>query len=458
MVDTIAAISTSTMSSGGISIIRVSGSEAIDIVDSLFLSKKNIKLKNVASHTVHYGNIVYEDKLIDEVLVIVMKAPNTYTREDIVEIDCHGGILVTKRILEIVLKSGARLAEPGEFTKRAFLNGRIDLSQAEAVIDIINAKNDLALKSSVKQLNGKLSEKIKGYREIILNNVAFIEAALDDPEHIDINDNVDKMTKDVDNLVDNVNKLLKTFENGRIIHDGISTVILGKTNAGKSSLLNVLARAERAIVTDIEGTTRDVLEESINLSGITLNLVDTAGIRKTDDIVENIGVQKAKKYAVDADLVIYVVDSTRDLDDNDFEIMSLIKDKKVLVLLNKIDLEMVVSKEDITKHLPNARVVSISAKEEIGIDNLEDEIKEMFFSGDIQVNDEVYITSARHKQLLTEALASLELVKEGIEAAVSEDFLTIDLMTAYEKLGLIVGEEVEDDLANRIFERFCMGK
>ncbi|MBQ2473172.1 MULTISPECIES: tRNA uridine-5-carboxymethylaminomethyl(34) synthesis GTPase MnmE [Lachnospira] len=458
MVDTIAAISTSTMSSGGISIIRVSGSEAIDIVDSLFLSKKNIKLKNVASHTVHYGNIVYEDKLIDEVLVIVMKAPNTYTREDIVEIDCHGGILVTKRILEIVLKSGARLAEPGEFTKRAFLNGRIDLSQAEAVIDIINAKNDLALKSSVKQLNGKLSEKIKGYREIILNNVAFIEAALDDPEHIDINDNVDKMTKDVDNLVDNVNKLLKTFENGRIIHDGISTVILGKTNAGKSSLLNVLARAERAIVTDIEGTTRDVLEESINLSGITLNLVDTAGIRKTDDIVENIGVQKAKKYAVDADLVIYVVDSTRDLDDNDFEIMSLIKDKKVLVLLNKIDLEMVVSKEDIMKHLPNARVVSISAKEEIGIDNLEDEIKEMFFSGNIQVNDEVYITSARHKQLLTEAVASLELVKQGIEAEVSEDFLTIDLMTAYEKLGLIVGEEVEDDLANRIFERFCMGK
>lgn len=458
MVDTIAAISTSTMSSGGISIIRVSGSEAIKIVDSLFVSKKGIKLADVKSHTVHYGNIVYDEKIIDEVLVVVMKAPNTYTKEDIVEIDCHGGILVTKKLLEVVLKSGARLAEPGEFTKRAFLNGRIDLSQAEAVIDIINAKNDLALKSSVKQLNGKLSEKIKELRDIILNNVAFIEAALDDPEHIDINDNVDKMTNDVDNLVETVDKLLKTYDNGRIIHDGIRTVILGKTNAGKSSLLNVLAKEERAIVTDIEGTTRDVLEESINLSGITLNLVDTAGIRKTDDVVENIGVQKAKKYAVDADLIIYVVDSTRKLDENDFEIMSLIKNKKVLVLLNKMDLDVVVSKEDINSNLPEAKVVSISAKQELGIDKLEDEIKDMFFSGKIQVNDEIYITSTRHKQLLAEALQSLKLVKQGIDNCVSEDFLTIDFMTAYEKLGLIVGEEVEDDLANRIFERFCMGK
>ena len=296
MEDTIAAISTSTVSSGGISIVRISGPDAIIIGDKVFKSKKNIKLANVQSHTVHFGNICDNGNEIDEALVIVMKAPNTYTRENIVEIDCHGGIL-TKKVLEAVLNAGARLAEPGEFTKRAFLNGRIDLSQAEAVIDIINAKNDYALKSSVNQLDGKLSEKIKNIREIILNNVAFIEAALDDPEHFDIDANVDNLKNDVENCLNNVDNLLKTCDNGRIMHDGVRTVILGKTNAGKSSLLNVLAREERAIVTDIEGTTRDTLEEMINLSGITLNLIDTAGIRKTDDVVESIGVNKAKKLA-----------------------------------------------------------------------------------------------------------------------------------------------------------------
>ena len=457
MEDTIAAISTSTVSSGGISIVRISGPDAIIIGDKVFKSKKNIKLANVQSHTVHFGNICDNGNEIDEALVIVMKAPNTYTRENIVEIDCHGGILVTKKVLEAVLNAGARLAEPGEFTKRAFLNGRIDLSQAEAVIDIINAKNDYALKSSVNQLDGKLSEKIKNIREIILNNVAFIEAALDDPEHFDINDNVDKMTKDVDNCVESVDKLLKTADNGRIMRDGIRTVILGKTNAGKSSLLNALAREERAIVTDIEGTTRDVLEEQINLSGVTLNLIDTAGIRKTDDYVENIGVNKAKQYAKDADLIIYVIDSSRPLDNNDYEIMDLIMNKKVLVLLNKSDMEQVVTKEDVLKHL-SCNVISVSAKEETGIDKLESEIKDMFFNGNISTNEEIYITNLRHKNLLREAFESLKLVKEGIDSNMSEDFLTIDLMNAYEKLGLIIGEEVEDDLADRIFEKFCMGK
>lgn len=457
MEHTIAAIATSTMSSGGISVIRLSGEDAVEIADKIFKSVKGIKLTDVASHTVHYGHIVSNEKVIDEVLVIVMRAPNTYTREDVVEIDCHGGILVTRKVLEACIDAGASPAQPGEFTKRAFLNGRIDLSQAEAVIDVINSKNDYALKSSVNQLDGVLSRKIRKIRGIIINHVAYIEAALDDPEHISLDNYVDNVKNDVDNCVNIVDNLVKNAENGRIMHDGINTVILGKTNAGKSSLLNALAKEERAIVTDIEGTTRDVLEEQINIGGITLNLIDTAGIRKTEDIVENIGVEKAKKIASNADLIIYVVDGSRPLDNNDTEIMELIKEKKVIVLLNKSDIGQIVSKNDLNC-LSCYDIISISAKEETGLDKLEDSIKNLFFTGDITSNEEIYITNARHKSLLKEALNSLKLVSEGIDNGVSEDFLTIDLMNGYEKLGLIIGEAVEDDLADQIFSKFCMGK
>ena len=455
--ETIAAISTA-MTNSGIVIIRISGNEAIDIADEIFISvKKGKKIKNMASHTVHYGNIADNGKIIDEVLLIVMKAPNTYTREDVVEINCHGGVFVTKKILELVLKKGARCAEPGEFTRRAFLNGRIDLSQAEAVTDIINAKNTMALDASVSQLRGGISDIIKQQREKIIYHIAFIEAALDDPEHIEIEHYGDELIIIVEEILGTLESLLSTADNGKLISEGIKTVILGKPNAGKSSLLNCLLREERAIVTDVAGTTRDTLEETMSLSEINLNIIDTAGIRETDDIVEKIGVERAKKIAEEADLIIYVVDTSVPLDENDKEIIELISNKKSIVLLNKSDLECIVSVDEI-RQLTDTEPIVISAKENIGIQNLEERIKEMFYEGIISFNEEVYITNIRHKQLLADAAESLKLVKNSIEQQLSEDFYSIDLMNAYELLGEIIGESVSDDLVNEIFSKFCMGK
>ena len=455
--ETIAAIATG-MSNSGIGIIRMSGPEAISIADGIFVSaRKNFKLSEAATHTVHYGNIVYEDNIIDEVLIIIMKAPNSYTREDVVEIDCHGGVYVMKKILDILIKSGARTAEPGEFTKRAFLNGRIDLTQAEAVIDIINSKNKYALSNSVKLLNGKLSEHITEIRKDLINNIAYIEAALDDPEHISLDNYGDKLLITVDNYIDKVDNLIKTVDNGKIFTQGVKTVIIGKPNAGKSSILNILAGYDRAIVTDIAGTTRDTIEEQINLAGITLNLVDTAGIRNTKDIVEEIGVNKAKELVEEADLILYVVDSSTELDENDYNILNIIKNRKTVILLNKSDLDTVTDADSISK-ITDSKVISVSAKDNTGLDELSETIVKLFASGEIDYNDEVYVSGERNKEALEETLESLKLVKKSINEGLPEDFYTIDLMNAYEQLGKITGESVEDDLVNEIFSKFCMGK
>ena len=455
--DTIAAIATA-MSSSGIGIIRVSGEQAVSIVNRIFISRKdNFDLNTAPSHHIYYGMIQDGEEVLDEVLVMLMRGPHSYTAEDTVEIDCHGGVLVMKKILETVIKYGARPAEPGEFTKRAFLNGRIDLSQAEAVIDVINAQNDYAVKSSVSQLKGSVSKKVKALRERILYQIAFIESALDDPEHISLDGYEEELSGKLDDMTGEMEKLVRSADSGRVVSEGIRTVILGKPNAGKSSLMNVLLGEERAIVTDIAGTTRDTLEEHIHMHGISLNIIDTAGIRETEDLVEQIGVNRAKVAADEADLIIYVVDGSRELDENDAQIMELIRDRKAVVLLNKTDLETVIS-EELLQAKTGKTVISISAKEETGIDKLEKTIQNLFYEGSIDFNDEVLITNVRHKTALQNALKSLYMVKQSIDNQMPEDFLTIDLMDAYEQLGTIIGEAVEDDLVNEIFGKFCMGK
>ena len=471
--DTIAAIATA-LSDSGIGIIRISGEEAITIADKIFLTPGgNHILKKVQSHTIHYGYVI-DSKLqkLDEVMVSVFRAPKSYTAEDTVEINCHGGILVMQKLLELVCQNGARLAEPGEFTKRAFLNGRIDLSKAEAVMDMIRSQNEYAMKASLDQIQGKLSGQIRKLREEILYEIAFIESALDDPEHISLDHYPEQLEEKLKSVETKISGLIATFINGKMIKNGISTVILGKPNVGKSSILNLLVGEERAIVTDIAGTTRDVLQESINLHGIHLNLIDTAGIRETEDEVEKIGVERAKQYAGQADLILYVVDTSRKLDENDRDIVTFIKnnsDKKTIVLLNKNDLDVKTDEKKLQKEFEkqgvscdtfkrNFVIIKTSAKEGSGVKELEETVKNMFLSGVIQNQDEVIITNLRHKEALQEAFDSIKLVQKSIADGMPEDFYSIDLMNAYRSLGLIIGEEVEDDLVEEIFSKFCMGK
>lgn len=462
--ETIAAIATS-LSESGISIIRISGNEALEVADRMIMTKNGKKVSDFKSHTIHYAHVIDEDNIIDEVMVSFMKAPHSFTAEDTVEINCHGGVLVTKKVLQLVLRNGARLAEPGEFTKRSFLNGRIDLSKAEAIMDIIHADNEFALQIGMKQLKGSVSKMVSSIREKIIYEIAYIESALDDPEHISLDGYSEKLEKNIDAIIDDLVKMESSAENGKIIKQGINTVIVGKPNAGKSSFLNFLLGEEKAIVTDIAGTTRDALEDFVKINDITFHIFDTAGIRKTEDVVEKMGVKKALDYSKDADLLLYIIDSSVPLDDNDNDIMKITAGKKMIVLLNKSDLEPVLEIDEIEKKLleyfhkkEDIRFLKISAKEKAGMDEFVKIVKEMFFNGEIKLQDEVMITSMRQKENISDAIASLRLVIESIKMSMPEDFLTIDLMSAYESLGKIIGEEIEEDLVNEIFSKFCMGK
>lgn len=453
--ETIAAIATG-MTDSGIGIVRISGENAVEIGDRIFSSPTGKKiLKTAESHKLYYGYLLE----LDEVMAVVMRAPRSYTGEDIVEIQCHGGVLVMQKILEAALEAGASLAEPGEFTKRAFLNGRMDLSRAEAVIDVIHSQNEYALNSSVNQLKGILSEKVRKLRAEVIYEIAYIESALDDPEHIDLDGYKASLTKKINILLEELEELIRTANDGKLIKEGINTVIVGKPNAGKSSLLNFMVGEERAIVTDIAGTTRDVIQETVRIGGISLNVIDTAGIRNTDNAVEKIGVEKARKYAENADLILYMVDSSVDLDESDREIISLLQNKKVIVLLNKSDLSARVDEKDIEQVLKKSfPVIKISLKTNEGLSEIEKEIKNIFFRGELKSNHQILITNVRHKEALQEAYDSLKLVKKSIEDEMPEDFYSIDLMSAYASLGKIIGEQVDDDLVEEIFSKFCMGK
>lgn len=457
--ETIAAIATA-LSDSGIGIIRISGPEAIEVGNRVYQSKNGChNLKDYGSHTIHYGFIVDGDEILDEVMAVIMRAPNSYTKEDTVEINCHGGVLIMQKILETVVRNGARLAEPGEFTKRAFLNGRIDLAKAEAVMDMIHSRNEYALRSSISQLKGSVSDCVRDMREQILHEIAFIETALDDPEHISTEGYTEELLPKVEGLMDRCGRLIASAANGRVLKEGINTVIVGKPNAGKSSLMNLLIGQEKAIVTEVAGTTRDALEESIRLNGISLNIIDTAGIRSTQDVVEKIGVERATRYAQEADLLLYVVDSSVPMDESDRRIQELIRGRKCIAVLNKTDLDTVVTEEELRKALPEeVAMIRTSARENTGLDQLERRVTELFFAGELKFNEEVIITNLRHKEALEDARDSLVQVKRSLEMGMPEDFYSIDLMSAYASLGKILGEEVGDDLVNEIFSKFCVGK
>ena len=457
--ETIAAISTG-MTNSGISIVRISGDEAFLVIDKIYRGKAT--LSGAMSHTIHYGFIVDMENTIDEVLVSIMRAPRTFTGEDTVEINCHGGMFVTQKILATVIKNGARLAQPGEFTKRAFLNGKMDLTQAESVMDVIQSQNEYALHSSIGQLKGNLKRKIEGMREMILYHTAYIETALDDPEHVDMENYGKELLPVIEKISEDVRRLIESADAGRIMKEGINTVILGKPNVGKSSLLNALSGYDRAIVTNIEGTTRDVLEEQVRVGGIVLNLMDTAGIRETSDEIENIGVDRALKYAEDADLILYVVDASRPLDENDEKILDYIYDRKFVILLNKSDLNIQITQEILQNRIKEkyeeSFIINISAKNGTGIEEFVEVLKKICFRGELRLNEEVYITNLRQNEALQRAQEALGKVEESIGMGMPEDFYSIDMMDAYEALGTITGETVGEDLINEIFSKFCMGK
>ncbi|SHK57603.1 tRNA modification GTPase trmE [Clostridium cavendishii DSM 21758] len=455
--DTIAAIATA-IGEGGISIIRVSGFKALEIVDKIFKAKNGLSILNMKPYTMKYGHIVDMEtsQNIDEVIISFMKGPRSFTAEDTVEINCHGGVVSTNKVLQEVIKAGARLAEPGEFTKRAFLNGRIDLSQAEAVMDIITAKTELSMKSAMMQSEGILSREINNLRARVLDIVALIEYAVDfteDEEEIDPQIPIDVANK-LRNVINEIDKLLKCADEGKIIRDGLNLVIVGKPNVGKSSLLNALLKEKRAIVTDIPGTTRDVIEEYINLDGIPVRIVDTAGIRETEDVVEKIGVEKSKEKINEADLVVFMLDTSRELDEEDREIIEFIKDKKYVVLLNKVDLDRKLN-FDALKDLSN--FIEISAKTGFGIELLKEKIKELFFNGSID-SESLMITNTRHKQALYRAIENLELGLTNLNNNEFLDLISIYVTSGLRALGEITGAELEEDVVNKIFAEFCCGK
>lgn len=458
---------------GGIGVIRISGDDALTVAGKIFRKRSQIDLTSECekdgiqyddkyfwkkeSHTIHYGFIVDNGKVIDEVMVLLMKKPNSYTREDVVEIDSHGGPFIVKKILETVLKNGAVLAEPGEFTKRAFLNGRIDLAQAEAVMKLISSENNYALDSALSQLEGNLSKYIENIRQDILHDMGYIEAALDDPEHYELGEFRFELKDKLQNNREKLNELIEHFDDGRMKSEGINTVIVGKPNAGKSSLMNLLLDEERAIVTNVAGTTRDILEERVKLGDVILNLVDTAGIHETNDIVENIGVNKAIEYADKCDFIIYVVDSSERLDDADFQIIDILQQKKGVILMNKSDLNPVITVEDIQKKL-NWECITFSNETKQGMKELENYVNNSFLDGNISFNNQVYLTGIRHKEAVISAIESINAVLQAIDDDMPEDFYTIDMMDAYKELGLINGETASEDLVNKIFKEFCMGK
>lgn len=455
MFDTIAAISTP-RGEGGIGIVRLSGDESLGILSKIFKPKSKKDIKDIKSYTINYGHIYDGEELIDEVLVSVMKAPNTYTREDIVEINCHGGYLITQKVLELVLKSGAKIAEPGEFTRRAFLNGRLDLTQAEAVIDLIHGKTDKSISLSLNNLRGDLRDQINHLKKILLDVAAHVNVVLDYPEEGVDEPIPEHLIIELHNVKDTITKLVESYDKGKMIKEGIKTAIVGKPNVGKSSLLNSILREERAIVTSIAGTTRDTIEEIINIKGIPLIMVDTAGIRKTQDEVENIGVQKSKKMLKEADLVLFVLDSSRDFSDEDREIYDSIESEKVIGILNKIDME---KKLDITNLTKVKKWIEISALENIGIDTLENEIYNFILSENIEDSSEkLIITNIRHKSALEKTKKSIENIFETIDMGYPMDLIAVDLNDALDSLSEVTGEISSEDLLDHIFSNFCVGK